>query len=103
MNHNSTQISLEPCLTEASQDCYWDATTHGNGEGRSFVDIGGIAYYAGTDCQDAQTAYSDALSAEYVVVSQEFQNGSAYDGVEHAERLNGLETLYYAARKACQP
>lgn len=26
-----------PCATEDSVSCYWDATKHGNGQGRSFV------------------------------------------------------------------
>lgn len=38
--------SLE-CATEDSTNCYWDATTQGNGQGRSFVDINGTAYYFG--------------------------------------------------------
>lgn len=37
--------SLPACVTESSTNCYWDATTSGNGLGRSFVDIDGIAYY----------------------------------------------------------
>lgn len=37
---------LPPCVTEDSTDCYWDADVMGNGYGRSFVDIGGTAYYA---------------------------------------------------------
>jgi len=32
---------LPPCPTEDSHDCYWDARTMGNGEGRSFIDEGG--------------------------------------------------------------
>lgn len=34
-----------PCATEDSTNCYWDADLAGNGEGRSFVDIDGTAYY----------------------------------------------------------
>lgn len=34
-----------PCAQEDSANCTWDASTSGNGEGTSFVDIGGTAYY----------------------------------------------------------
>ena len=27
----------EPCPTEDSTNCYWDAQTQGNGEGQSFI------------------------------------------------------------------
>lgn len=37
---------ITPCPTEDSMNCYWDATLSGNGEGRSFLDIDGLAYYA---------------------------------------------------------
>ncbi len=30
-----------PCPTEDSVNCYWNAKTHGNGRGRSFLDIDG--------------------------------------------------------------
>lgn len=33
------------CPTEDATDCAWDASTHGNGTGSSFVDINGTAYY----------------------------------------------------------
>lgn len=33
------------CATEDSTNCYWDATLHGNGEGRSFIDIDGTLYF----------------------------------------------------------
>ena len=36
---------LPPCLTEDSSDCYWDATVHGNGDGRSFIDRGGVVTF----------------------------------------------------------
>lgn len=38
-------FQLDACPTEDSTDCYWDATAHGNGEGRSFIDLGGVPYY----------------------------------------------------------
>ena len=37
--------ALPACEWEDSTDCYWDADVQGNGEGRSFVDIAGTAYY----------------------------------------------------------
>lgn len=30
-----------PCATEDSANCYWDASSRGNGMGTSFIDIGG--------------------------------------------------------------
>ena len=37
--------SLPPCPTEDSDNCIWDATTHGNGQGRSFISLDGTTYY----------------------------------------------------------
>lgn len=39
--------SLPPCLTEDSDNCYWDSATHGNGQGRSFYVIDGQVTYTG--------------------------------------------------------
>lgn len=39
-------ITLVPCSEEDSHDCYWDASTMGNGTGTSFVDIDGVLYFA---------------------------------------------------------
>ena len=39
-------LSLPPCPTEDSSDCYWDAAKMGNGQGVSFVNINGVSYYA---------------------------------------------------------
>lgn len=36
-----------PCATEDSTNCVWDARVQGNGQGNSFVDVGGTAYYFG--------------------------------------------------------
>jgi hypothetical protein len=36
---------LPPCEYEDSANCSWNAQTSGNGEGRSFFDLGGTAYY----------------------------------------------------------
>jgi hypothetical protein len=33
---------LPPCPTEDSDNCYWDGSVHGNGEGRSFTVVNGI-------------------------------------------------------------
>lgn len=38
-------ITLGECATEDSDNCYWDASSHGNGEGTSFVNIDGVTYY----------------------------------------------------------
>ena len=34
-----------PCATEDSTTCYWDAASFGDGNGRSFIDVLGTAYY----------------------------------------------------------
>lgn len=39
------EVPTEPCPTEDSTDCVWDANTQGNGEGRSFFDIDGTTHY----------------------------------------------------------
>ncbi len=33
------------CATEDSDNCHWDATTQGNGTGRSFTVIDGVVSY----------------------------------------------------------
>lgn len=38
---------LPACADESATNCYWDASTQGNGIGVSFVDINGTAYYTG--------------------------------------------------------
>lgn len=40
-----TLATLPLCAEEDSRNCYWDADVLGNGEGRSFIDINGTAYY----------------------------------------------------------
>lgn len=30
-----------PCVNEDSRSCIWDASTQGNGAGRSFIDVAG--------------------------------------------------------------
>lgn len=43
---------LPACLTEDSDNCYWDAPNTGNGEGKSFYIIDGfITYEDGTTYQ----------------------------------------------------
>ena len=39
--------TLPPCPTEDSvgHDCYWNARTMGNGQGRSFVSVDGRVFY----------------------------------------------------------
>lgn len=34
-----------PCATEDSINCVWHASEQGNGEGRSFIDVGGMVVY----------------------------------------------------------
>lgn len=36
---------LPPCPEEDSEDCIWDATVAGNGEGVSFIQYKGETYY----------------------------------------------------------
>ena len=37
MSAHVNPASLPPCLTEDSTGCYWDADTHGNGQGQDVV------------------------------------------------------------------
>jgi hypothetical protein len=37
---------MPACPTEDSTNCVWDASSRGDGNGRSFVDIDGVAYYS---------------------------------------------------------
>ena len=36
---------LPPCPVEDADNCYWDATTMGNGLGRSFITVNGVTTY----------------------------------------------------------
>lgn len=36
---------LPPCAFEDSTWCYWDASTMGNGSGRSFIALGDRPFY----------------------------------------------------------
>jgi len=38
---------IPPCAVEDATNCYWDAATMGNGQGRSFINWNGVYYYAG--------------------------------------------------------
>lgn len=38
-------LELKACANEDSQNCYWDATMRGNGQGRSFINIRGHLFY----------------------------------------------------------
>lgn len=40
-------VELPPCATEDSSNCVWDSRVQGNGQGNSFVDVDGTAYYFG--------------------------------------------------------
>lgn len=37
--------TLGPCVMEDSDNCYWDATSRGNGSGASFIAMDGQVYY----------------------------------------------------------
>lgn len=37
-------MTIPPCAHEDSHNCYWDAATRGNHEGRSFIDLDGHLY-----------------------------------------------------------
>lgn len=52
--------SLLPCPAEDSTNCYWLATDAGNGEGTSFIDFDGTAYYP-----EGVTASPDGESVNY--------------------------------------
>lgn len=38
-------VVLTECVTEDSDNCFWDADTMGNGKGTSFVVIDGVTYF----------------------------------------------------------
>lgn len=38
-------LAFPACATEDSSNCVWIAPLQGNGQGHSFVDIGGTIYY----------------------------------------------------------
>lgn len=44
-NGSCFTVELAPCWTEDSINCYWDATTRGNGAGQSFADLDGQSYW----------------------------------------------------------
>lgn len=66
-------IPLDACPTEDSTNCYWDATTQGNGTGQSFIDLNGTAYTLDVpEDHYILEAYSNAASPTgYTVVYQE--------------------------------
>lgn len=39
-------MTLTACAEEDSLNCYWDASTRGNGQGRSFININGTVFFA---------------------------------------------------------
>ena len=41
-------LALPPCQEEDSTNCHWDASTRGNGQGASFVDLVGYVLYLPT-------------------------------------------------------
>lgn len=42
---SNTILTIPPCVTEDSDDCYWDALTMGDRTGSSFINLGGSTYY----------------------------------------------------------
>lgn len=42
---STATATLPPCQFEDSTNCYWDATTMGNGTGTSFIDLNGTTYH----------------------------------------------------------
>lgn len=43
-----------PCEFEEDTNCYWNAAEQGNGEGESFVDVSGEAYYSVEELLEAK-------------------------------------------------
>jgi hypothetical protein len=41
------ESTLPACVTEDSDNCFWDAREQGNGAGLSFVTLNGTTYYEG--------------------------------------------------------
>lgn len=54
-----SQTGMVDCPFEVSTNCYWDAERLGNGEGESFVDVNGKAYYA-CEAEDTKDCFWDA-------------------------------------------
>jgi hypothetical protein len=52
-------------------------------------------------CQDAATAWDDALQREYVEISTLYRDGLPYDGLAHVQRVEALNAPYEAFRRAC--
>jgi hypothetical protein len=48
---NTGNLPTTPCATEDSEDCFWDATVRGNGEGRSFWNVDGWLIFDARDIQ----------------------------------------------------
>jgi hypothetical protein len=44
--HRVSSVTIPSCVTEDSDNCYWDSTKHGNGKGNSFITWNGVTYYA---------------------------------------------------------
>lgn len=68
--------TLPPCESEDSRDCYWDAGERGNGEGVSFVDIDGTAYYpAATDDEVSQGGTGEVVNEDEELADGEIASG----------------------------
>lgn len=60
---STVPADLPPCEVEDADNCYWDAATMGNGEGRSFVTIDGETTY--TEPEKSAAAYIDVEGWPY--------------------------------------
>lgn len=64
---------IPPCEFEDSENCYWDAATMGNGEGASFVDVSGTAYYEEAMTEAVTEVEPNVVAVPEVNVPQEIQ------------------------------
>ena len=56
----ASPAELPACQFEDSTNCFWDADVQGNGQGVSFHDIDGVAYYECDGAEDSANCYWDA-------------------------------------------
>lgn len=59
-------LNLRPCLNEDSEDCYWDAARMGNGQGTSFIRLGGVTYYPDQPVTERRTVTLNGVTLDYV-------------------------------------
>jgi len=58
---NDEWYGLEPCVTEDSDNCYWDAELRGNGKGWSFYVIDGQITYVDHDGYEIEADWWDEI------------------------------------------